>query len=203
MRLEIVLAAARNRVCGGPWHAASLFRRLARAGSAIPVGEALCGQTQGDDHVSGEPPSSPDLFASLWIAGRRVGQSGHCGAAGRGRRSFPLPCQPARCAAGRAGAAAELRHQTAETPYRSRYAIFVIEGAEEARLAPGELPQVFQRRPIALRAFSEAGMLLEAGMGMGEDVASVIERLLANPEVSYLHAHNAMHGCYAARIDRA
>lgn len=96
-------------------------------------------------------------------------------------------------------------HQSAETPYRSRYAIFVIDGAEEARLAPGEFPQVFQRRPIALRAFSDAGMLLEAGMGMGmgEEIAPVIERLLINPEVSYLHAHNAMHGCYAARVDRA
>ena len=93
-------------------------------------------------------------------------------------------------------------HQSAETPYRSRYAIFVIDGAEEARLAPGELPQVFQRRPIALRAFSDAGMLLDAAIGVGEDIAPVIERLLANPEVSYLHAHNAMHGCYAARVDR-
>ena len=94
-------------------------------------------------------------------------------------------------------------HQDADTPYRSRYAIFVIEGAEEARLAPDELPQVFLRRPIALRAFSEAGMLLDAAMGMGSEIAPVIERLFANPDVAYLHAHNAMHGCYSARIDRA
>ena len=94
-------------------------------------------------------------------------------------------------------------HQDADTPYRSRYAIFVIEGAEEARLTPGELPEVFLRRPIALRAFSEAGMLLDAAMGMGSEIAPVIERLLANTDVAYLHAHNAMHGCYSARIDRA
>jgi hypothetical protein len=94
-------------------------------------------------------------------------------------------------------------HQSAETPYRSRYAIFVIEGAEEAKLAPGELPQVFQGRPLAVRAFSAAGMLLEAGLGVGGEVKPVIERLLGNPEVAYLHVHNAMHGCYAARVDRA
>lgn len=94
-------------------------------------------------------------------------------------------------------------HQDADTPYRSRYAIFVIEGAEQAELAPGELPQVFRGRPIALRGFSAAGMLLEAAMGMGEEIAPVIERVLGNPEVAYIHAHNAMHGCYAARIDRA
>lgn len=94
-------------------------------------------------------------------------------------------------------------HQDADTPYRSRYAIFVIEGAEQVELAPGELPQVFRGRPIALRGFSAAGMLLEAAMGMGEEIAPVIERVLGNPEVAYIHAHNAMHGCYAARIDRA
>jgi hypothetical protein len=30
-----------------------------------------------------------------------------------------------------------------------------------------------------------------------------IERLFANPEAAYIHAHYAKRGCYAARIDRA
>lgn len=94
-------------------------------------------------------------------------------------------------------------HQDADTPYRSRYAIFVIEGAEEAKLSPGELPQVFIARPLAVRAFSASGMLLEAGLGVGVEVKPVIERLLGNPDVAYLHVHNAMHGCYSARVDRA
>lgn len=95
------------------------------------------------------------------------------------------------------------QHQQADTPYRSSYAIFVIDGAEQAKLAPGELPPVFKGRPIALRAFSRAGMLLDAGMAMGEATAPVIERLFQNVDVEYIHAHNAMHGCYSARIDRA
>lgn len=93
-------------------------------------------------------------------------------------------------------------HQDADTPYRSRYAIFVIEGAEEASLSPGVLPAVFHGRPLAVRAFSAAGMLLEAGLGHGADVEPLIERLLANPDAAYLHVHNAMHGCYSARVDR-
>lgn len=95
------------------------------------------------------------------------------------------------------------QHQQADTPYRSSYAIFVIDGAEQAKLAPGELPAVFKGRPIALRAFSRVGMLLDAGMAMGEATAPVIERLFQNADVEYIHAHNAMHGCYSARIDRA
>ena len=94
-------------------------------------------------------------------------------------------------------------HQAAATPYRSSYAIFVIEGAEQADLAPDELPEVFNGRPLAVRAFSQVGMLVEAGLGIGDAVRSVIERLLGNPDVAYLHVHNAMHGCYSARVDRA
>ena len=37
----------------------------------------------------------------------------------------------------------------------------------------------------------------------GEAAAPVIERMLADPGVAYLHAHYAKPGCYAARIDRA
>ena len=94
-------------------------------------------------------------------------------------------------------------HQDADTPYRSRYAIFVIEGAEQASLAADELPPVFNGRPLAVRAFSDAGMLLKADMALGAAVKLVIERLLEDPEVAYLHVHNAMHGCYSARVDRA
>ncbi len=94
-------------------------------------------------------------------------------------------------------------HQPADTPYRASYAIFVIDGAEEARLAPGELPAVFQRRPMSLRGFDCDGMLAEAGLAIGEEIKPAIERMFANQAVAYLHAHNAMHGCYSARIDRA
>ena len=41
-----------------------------------------------------------------------------------------------------------------------------------------------------------------AGLAMGLEVRELIERMLANPRAHYLHVHNAMHGCYAARVDR-
>jgi len=37
----------------------------------------------------------------------------------------------------------------------------------------------------------------------GTVMEPVITRFFANPDVSYIHAHNAKRGCYAARIDRA
>jgi len=95
-------------------------------------------------------------------------------------------------------------HQPAETPYRSRHAIFVREGAAETRSFVDEVPPVLSVRPfISLRAFDEAGMMLDAAIAPGAELAPVIERLLNVPGVSYLHAHNAGRGCYAARIERA
>jgi hypothetical protein len=40
-------------------------------------------------------------------------------------------------------------------------------------------------------------------LASGREVEPAIERLLENPAASYIHAHYAKRGCYAARIDRA
>lgn len=91
----------------------------------------------------------------------------------------------------------------AATPYRSRYAIFVNEAARETRKLVDELPAVLRGRPIALRVFSPDGLLLGADLALHDDVAEAVERRIADPAVGYIHAHNAAHGCFAARIDRA
>jgi hypothetical protein len=95
-------------------------------------------------------------------------------------------------------------HQPADTPFRSRHAIFVRETAEDTRFAPGELPPVFRNRShLSLRAFDADGMMVGAELAATADLPAAIERLLADPEAAYLHAHYAGAGCYAARIDRA
>jgi hypothetical protein len=95
-------------------------------------------------------------------------------------------------------------HQPAETPYRSRHAIFVSEAATETRRAVGEIPSaLFVRKAISLRAFDETGMMVDAEIASGDALEPVIARMFEAPEVAYLHAHNAGRGCYAARIDRA
>jgi len=95
------------------------------------------------------------------------------------------------------------QHQAAATPYRSSYAIFVGEAARQTRRCEGELPPVLRGRPIALRGFDAAGMLQGAALALADDVAEQALALFDNPTIAYLHAHNAAHGCYAARIDRA
>ncbi len=93
-------------------------------------------------------------------------------------------------------------HLAAATPYRSNYAIYVSEAARETARFEDELPPVLRGRPIALRAFDAAGMLIGAELALNDDVEAAIARRFADPAAAYLHAHNAAHGCYAARIDR-
>jgi Protein of unknown function (DUF1203) len=94
-------------------------------------------------------------------------------------------------------------HHAVASPYRSVYAVFVLEGAEETYDRMDEIPDVLARRLLSLRAFSKDGMLLIADVMEGRDLRSFIEKFFADDNVAYLHAHNARQGCYAARIDRA
>ena len=94
-------------------------------------------------------------------------------------------------------------HQPAPTAYRSRHAIFVIEGAGDRFNAVVVVPEVLKIRPMSLRAFTCDGEMVDADLADGTELVPLIERLLADPRVDYLQAHYARRGCYAARIDRA
>jgi hypothetical protein len=94
-------------------------------------------------------------------------------------------------------------HQPVDGPYAARHAIYVREGAEEARPEINEIPQMLRQRLISVRAWSAAGSLLEADVVEGDALPEAIRRLLAVNDVAYLHLHNAKAGCYAARVDRA
>ncbi|RYG00884.1 MAG: DUF1203 domain-containing protein, partial [Caulobacteraceae bacterium] len=50
--------------------------------------------------------------------------------------------------------------------------------------------------------FDSAGIMTAAEIAPGAGLTPVIERMLSDPQISYLHAHNAGRGCFAARIDR-
>ena len=42
-----------------------------------------------------------------------------------------------------------------------------------------------------------------ADLAVGDDVDPAIRKAFERPEAAYIHAHNAAHGCFSARIDRA
>ena len=88
------------------------------------------------------------------------------------------------------------------TPYRSAYAIFVNQNADQADNLTDTIPPVFKGRPIAFRGYGEDGTLKDVRLALADDHDAKIRDLLDNPQVGYIHAHNAAHGCYSARIDR-
>lgn len=88
------------------------------------------------------------------------------------------------------------------TPYRSSYAIYVRENVEESANYVDQTPPVFEGRPIALRAFDADGMLRDAALALPGEADAKIRALFAIDEIAYVHAHNAAHGCFAAKVER-
>jgi hypothetical protein len=97
-----------------------------------------------------------------------------------------------------------LNHVTHDvaTPYRTAYAIYVRADASEPGSFIDETPPVFAGRPLSLRGFDAAGMLRDAKLAAPDDADSAIRALFERDDIAYIHAHNAAHGCFAARIDR-
>lgn len=93
-------------------------------------------------------------------------------------------------------------HQPADTPFRSRHAIFVREGADSSFDAGDTVPDQLRRRTLSLRAFDWNDMMIDADLCEGADAEALIARLLDDPRTAYIHAHFARHGCYAALIER-
>jgi len=94
------------------------------------------------------------------------------------------------------------RHHQAHTAYRSEGPIFVRERPAKRAVVHDEVPEQLQVRLISLRAYDTAGMMIDADVVEGRTLKPLIERFLANEQASYLHAHFARRGCYAALIER-
>lgn len=94
-------------------------------------------------------------------------------------------------------------HLAVNTPFRSRHAVYVREGATQVAEFRNQIPDVLQRRRVlSVRAFDRGGMMLEADLCGGDAIEALIERMLAREDVAFLHAHSASHGCYLAVIER-
>ena len=94
-------------------------------------------------------------------------------------------------------------HLPGATPYRSRHAIFVEEGATSARPPVNTVGAYLSQRLLSVRAFDAADRMRDADVCAGIDAESLFRRLLADPSTAYLHVHTARRGCYLAEVRRA
>jgi hypothetical protein len=93
-------------------------------------------------------------------------------------------------------------HLPVDTPYRASHAVYVRPAAARAEPDVNEVPEMLQRRMLSLRAFTPAGMLMEADVVDGHEAGGTIERMLGDERIAFVHIHFAKPGCYAARADR-
>ena len=96
---------------------------------------------------------------------------------------------------------AHLDEQT--TPYRASGPIYVRETASQRFEAINEVPAQQRQRQLSVRAYSASHLMRAADVIDGRQLEALIEKFFRDPQISYLHVHNALPGCYACRVDRA
>jgi hypothetical protein len=119
------------------------------------------------------------------------------------RPGFPCRVSLRDAAIGESVLLLNYEHLPVASPYRSRHAIFVREYALESQPSINEVPDVLRIRLLSVRAFDDAGFMVDADVVAGASLDRLIKRYLDNPQIDYLHLHNAKPGCFAARVDRA
>jgi Protein of unknown function (DUF1203) len=87
-------------------------------------------------------------------------------------------------------------------PYSEIGPIFVHEQACERYSAAHEFPADFRHGRV-LRAYDAQLNMIDAIVVNGEAPEAVIEKLLRNPEASFLQARSVTRGCFTMRIERA
>lgn len=93
-------------------------------------------------------------------------------------------------------------HHDQNTPYRASHAVFVIENVAQSFPDKNEVPDVLRRRLLSVRGFNTAQDMVDADVVNGSDLEIAIHNLFSNPDIAFIHVHNAKQGCYAARITR-
>ena len=146
---------------------------------------------------------SPQDFAPLFaLSDEALAEAGACRVTASASRGFP--CRVSLEDA-REGEELILLHHVSHdvaTPYRSAYAIYVRRDAAQAGPYIDSIPPVFEGRPLGLRGFAADGMLKDARLAAPGQSDAAIRELFADPRIAYIDAHNAAHGCFAARIER-
>ena len=93
-------------------------------------------------------------------------------------------------------------HTTQSSPYRASGPIFVREGVRETATFVNHVPDQQRTRLLSVRAYDAAGIMVDADITEGTELAAMIGRMFRRDDVAFLHAHNARRGCYSCRIDR-
>lgn len=93
-------------------------------------------------------------------------------------------------------------HLSAHSPYDSSHAIFVRKDVATAISKIDDVPDVLARRLLSVRAFDADSLMQHAEVLEGVELAAQLRTYFTNPDIAYVHIHNARQGCYAAKATR-
>lgn len=93
-------------------------------------------------------------------------------------------------------------HQSADSPFRSSDAVYVRNNVEQGQFEMNEIPELFRHRLMSVRGFSEGHYLVDADAVEGTELETILDQILGNPNVDYIHLRYAKSGCFAARVER-
>jgi hypothetical protein len=94
-------------------------------------------------------------------------------------------------------------HHDVDSPYRGAGPIYVREAAVTAAPGVDEVPALLRTRLLSVRAYDREAMMVESDVVEGQALGGLIARMFANPDIAYLHVHNAKPGCFSCRVDRS
>jgi hypothetical protein len=135
----------------------------------------------------------PDDFLKAQYAARQVADASH---------TFPCRISLTDAAPGDTLILMNHEHLQADSPYRSRHAIYINEHSLEQARFDNCVPAQLERRLLSVRGFDGANMMLDAEVVDGKALEAEIARQFSNPAIAFLHVHFVRRGCYAARVER-
>ncbi len=89
-----------------------------------------------------------------------------------------------------------------DSAYAETGPIFIHQKSCRPWDSEGGYPNEFPRNDVVLRAYNEAGSIQDAEWVGDREVEDVIEEILDNPRVDFIHARNSTYGCFMFRVDR-
>ncbi|MDH2207955.1 DUF1203 domain-containing protein [Empedobacter sp. GD03644] len=94
-------------------------------------------------------------------------------------------------------------HHSANSPYKASGPIFISKNAQTYKSSINEIPIMFNRRFLSIRAYNKNSIMIFADAIKGDYLKEKLNEILENQEVEYIHIHNARPGCYNCLVERA
>jgi hypothetical protein len=92
-----------------------------------------------------------------------------------------------------------------DTPFAARGPVFICAEACEGFQRSQEVPETVRTREVNLRAYTPAGRMIyrHSRLTQGAEAQHHIAAMLDDNEISEVHAHTALHGCFLCNFVRA